>query len=63
MKQAGILRLVLTHTAPGDEFAWERLAQQWQEERGELMPRGQLYKQFQRARAAILPGYKDVQEK
>ena len=59
-KQAEALRFVLAHTPPGEEFAWERLARQWQEERGELMTRGQLFKQFQRARAAILPGYRDL---
>ena len=59
-KQAEALRFVLAHTPPGEEFAWESLARQWQEERGELMTRGQLLKQFQRARAAILPGYRDL---
>ncbi len=61
-KQAGAVQFVLSHTPPGEEFAWERLARQWQEERGELMTRGQLLKQFQRARAAILPGYRDLGE-
>lgn len=61
-KQADALRFVLSHTMPGEEFGWERLAQQWQEERGELMMRGQLYKQFQRARATILPGFREVDE-
>lgn len=61
-KQADALHFVLTHTAPGEEFAWERLAQQWQEEQGELITRGQLYKQFQRARAAILPEYCDLEQ-
>ncbi len=58
-KQADALQFVLSHTPPGEAFAWERLARQWQEERGELMTRGQLLKQFQRARAAILPGYEE----
>jgi len=56
-KQAEALHFVVSHTEPGKEFAWETLAKQWQAERGELMTRGQLCKQFQRARAAILPGY------
>ena len=59
-KQGEAMRFVLSHTPPGEEFAWERLARQWQEERGEMMTRGQLLKQFQRARAAILPGYRDL---
>ena len=59
-KQAEAMRFVLSHTPPGEEFAWERLAVQWQEERGEMMTRGQLLKQFQRARAAILPGFRDL---
>ena len=62
-KQAEAIQLVLSHTPPGDEFAWERLAKQWEEERGERMTRGQLLKQFQRARAAILPGYQEVDQK
>ena len=43
-------------------WACERLARQWQE-RGELMTRGQLLKQFQRARAAILPGYRELEKR
>ena len=62
-KQADALRFVLSHTTPGEEFAWEEMARQWQAERGERVTRGQLYKQFQRAQAAILPGYCEVQEK
>ena len=62
-KQADAVRFVLSHTPPGEEFAWERLAQQWQEEREELMTRGQLLKQFRRARAAILPSYRELEEK
>ena len=62
-KQADAVQFVLSHTPPGEEFAWERLARQWQEERGELMTRGQLLKQFQRARAAILPGYRELEKR
>jgi hypothetical protein len=58
-KQADALQFVLSHSTPGEEFAWERLAAQWQEERGERMTRGTLYKQFERARAAILPDFKE----
>jgi hypothetical protein len=53
------LQFVLSHLTPGDEFAWERLAAQWQEEWSERVTRGTLYKQFERARAAILPGYRE----
>ena len=58
-KQADALHFVLSHTIPGQEYEWEKLANQWHAERGELMTRGQLCKQFQRARAAILPGYQE----
>lgn len=62
VKQAEAVRFVLSHTPPGEDFAWERLAAQWEQERGEMMTRGTLYKQFQRARAAILPGYRELDE-
>jgi hypothetical protein len=58
-KQGDALQFVLSHLTPGDEFAWERLAAQWQEEWSERVTRGTLYKQFERARAAILPGYRE----
>lgn len=62
-KQADTLQFVLSHTAPGTAFRWDDLAKQWQKERGEMMMRSQLFKQFQRARAALLPGYCEVQQK
>ena len=58
-KQGDTLHFVLSHTLPGQEFEWDKLAKRWEEERGERMVRGQLYKQFQRAREVVLPGYSE----
>lgn len=61
-KQADALHFVLSHTESGAEFEWDKLAKSWEKELGELMTRGQLYKQFQRARAAVLPSYSKNKE-
>lgn len=62
-KQADTLQFVLSHTAPGAAFRWDELAKLWQKERGEMMTRSQIFKQFQRAQAAILPAYHDLEVK
>lgn len=62
-KQADTLQFVLSHTAPGAAFRWDDLAKLWQKERGERVTRGQIFKQFQRAQAAILPNYCDLEQR
>lgn len=62
-KQADTLQFVLSHTAPGAAFRWDDLAKLWQKERGERVTRSQIFKQFQRAQAAILPNYCDLEQR
>lgn len=70
-KQEPILDFVLKHTVSGDEFAWEKLAQKWNESQNQSCQRNhpktrkirpQIYNDFKRAREAIFPNYLEEDE-